>query len=534
MHSKSSSIVGGGHKEGDDQSSSSSTSNSSPSITSSSQHHDGHSTKKKRHQVIFFTAYILFGILHELFHVLVAKIIILLRSSSNKIIAQDPIFASLTAVGNNNWHHQLTTSNIGKFLTRAIFGRYTVITIPSSTTINVDGSGCIMSNGMAASIITHSGWIMSILLAVGIHYYYWYHVRLCNTNNNNTKNTTKHSSCYSWWVVVVEAAAPTIILAAYITAMESITSDLMGFVPKMVKNLFLIGSGSNTAFPSTNNSSDNNIPQQFQLLLHCGNFGILLINSQWINIDGGKRALNVLEKMVEVTMMRGAQSGGVVTFEPTSSGVTVGGGGGKDDTNPVIRGVRSRVVNAKRTVLSKGVRKKNEKDNCSLLSGGKLKGWNDVEFNATAGSSSGTTAAKRLVRGFFGHTRFATSSKASLDGTHPHQWTPRRTLTCYGFQSKEGAVQGEENWVEGGGSEHGSMHSSRHAVGTGMGNVGQVKDVMRVAPKGQLMGVENFVTHNGKGGVVGERSVNLFDSSNIVAHTYTLLAFIITTPISHR
>ena len=38
----------------------------------------------------------------------------------------------------------------------------------------------------------------------------------------------------------------------------------------------------------------------------------------------------------------------------------------------------------------------------------------------------------------------------------------------------------------------------RHAVGTGMASVGQVKDVMRVTPKGQLMGVENFVTHNGK------------------------------------
>ena len=37
----------------------------------------------------------------------------------------------------------------------------------------------------------------------------------------------------------------------------------------------------------------------------CGNFGILLINSSWINIDGGKKALDMLEKMVEVTMMRG-------------------------------------------------------------------------------------------------------------------------------------------------------------------------------------------------------------------------------------
>ena len=41
------------------------------------------------------------------------------------------------------------------------------------------------------------------------------------------------------------------------------------------------------------------------LLFFCGNFGILLINSSWVNIDGGKAALDMLEKMVEVTMMRG-------------------------------------------------------------------------------------------------------------------------------------------------------------------------------------------------------------------------------------
>jgi hypothetical protein len=41
------------------------------------------------------------------------------------------------------------------------------------------------------------------------------------------------------------------------------------------------------------------------ILFFCGNFGIILINSSWINVDGGKRALDMLEKMIEVTMMRG-------------------------------------------------------------------------------------------------------------------------------------------------------------------------------------------------------------------------------------
>ena len=48
------------------------------------------------------------------------------------------------------------------------------------------------------------------------------------------------------------------------------------------------------------------------LLFFCGNFGILLINPSWVNIDGGKTALDMLEKMVEVTMMRGKFEYGVI------------------------------------------------------------------------------------------------------------------------------------------------------------------------------------------------------------------------------
>jgi hypothetical protein len=40
-----------------------------------------------------------------------------------------------------------------------------------------------------------------------------------------------------------------------------------------------------------------------------------------------------------------------------------------------------------------------------------------------------------LVRGFFGHTRFATSSKASMDGTHPHQWCAKRMYRLFPFKS---------------------------------------------------------------------------------------------------
>jgi hypothetical protein len=41
-----------------------------------------------------------------------------------------------------------------------------------------------------------------------------------------------------------------------------------------------------------------------------------------------------------------------------------------------------------------------------------------------------------LIRAFFGHTRFATSSKASFDGTHPHLWSERRVYKIYHGSSK--------------------------------------------------------------------------------------------------
>ena len=35
----------------------------------------------------------------------------------------------------------------------------------------------------------------------------------------------------------------------------------------------------------------------------------------------------------------------------------------------------------------------------------------------------GPCEAHHMVKTYSGHTRFATSSLASFDGTHPHQWT---------------------------------------------------------------------------------------------------------------
>jgi len=140
----------------------------------------------------------------------------------------------------------------------------------------------------------------------------------------------------------------------------------------------------------------------------CGNFGIVLLNFEWARTTNGKSAYDLIEKMINVTMMRGAQSGGVVTFEENG------------------KGIRSRVVNMKRTDLSKLLRKKTEKD-----SGGRRIGHS------------------KKTRVFCGHTRFATSSKATFDGTHPHQWSPAQILNVYELkQTKPGSQRKSvENFI---------------------------------------------------------------------------------------
>jgi hypothetical protein len=95
-------------------------------------------------------------------------------------------------------------------------------------------------------------------------------------------------------------------------------------------------------------------------------------------------------------MMRGAQSGGVVTYQPQRGGE--------------LKGIRSRVVNKKRTDLSVEVRRRVQRDLFGLAS----KGF-----------------PQNHVLAMSGHTRFATSSKATLEGTHPQQWTPASKRRLY-------------------------------------------------------------------------------------------------------
>ena len=121
-------------------------------------------------------------------------------------------------------------------------------------------------NQVGRAIILHSGWILTWLLSLSLH---WHYRRLISSGSSSKA-----------YVRLVSIAAVT----AYITSIEGIVTDFFGFVPA---------------------SWSNDIAMEGRLILYCGNFGVILLNSSWINVDGGKKALDVLEKMVEVTMMRG-------------------------------------------------------------------------------------------------------------------------------------------------------------------------------------------------------------------------------------
>ena len=183
-----------------------------------------------KHGLVHLSYYLLFGLLHELSHVIIAAIL---------------QHASLST---SLWYQAASVRDIINFLVRASFGQYCLIDIG-----NFDSS-----SALRISIICHFGWIFSLCLAVWVHYKH---------RRDGTDPIFKQ---------------PMFVVAAYATALEGISTDLLGMIPAISQST----SATTISF-------------------FCGNFGIILINSAWINTDGGKKALDMLEKMVEVTMMRG-------------------------------------------------------------------------------------------------------------------------------------------------------------------------------------------------------------------------------------
>ena len=229
------------------------------------------------------------------------------------------------------------------------------------------------------ALVRHAGWVFSTILAGGLIYHHQHQTR------RRLSSATEHPMVW----------------AAVLTALEAVSTDLfgLGIIP-------LLGIRERNADAGSH-----------VLTFFCGNFGLILLNPAWNDTGLGKRtALDMLQKMINVTMVRGAQSAGVVTFVNRSQ-----------RHSDQLVGIRSRVVNSKRSDLSVRIRKKVASD--------------EMRMRITS-SCGGSYESDSLVKTYVGHTRFATSSIASFDGTHPHQWSPPRRWHMYDLR---GPRNGQKN-----------------------------------------------------------------------------------------
>ena len=191
--------------------------------------------------------YLIFGTLHELAHLGVA--LWLLPPSSSIIQEEEEAF--------------FTLDNIPKLMLRILFGR--CVTVPLSSLSSSSADYDTMTT--AATLIRHSGWVFSVAIAI-----------LCHL---------LHKQCCCRLLI-----SPNVVLVAYITALEAMTTDLFGFVPHHHHSLWYNNNTANEEYQSSS--------QYYYLTFFCGNFGILLLNPSWLSIDGGRTALDVLEKMVSL------------------------------------------------------------------------------------------------------------------------------------------------------------------------------------------------------------------------------------------
>jgi len=296
--------------------------------------------------------YLLFGAIHELAHVVVAAY----------CFGSSPPFVAVASSSSSS-------INFVEFWGSVLFLRRSAF----------EGSGGAteeQEEQQHEPFIRHVGWIASVVVAACL---------MLVSNRPAKKNvrtgTLTPSSSFS-------CSLSSARWAAVLTAVEAVYTDLLGL--PVIPLFFVVRSGH----PSVASRA----------YYYCGNFGILLLHQAWWNgrdcsNDGNwTSALDVLEKMVQVTMMRGAQSGGVVTY-----------------LNGAYRKVR--VVNYKRTSLAELVRKA-------------------LQRKLPRSMPVPSSPAAPTAVAFSGHTRFATSSKATLEGTHPQQWTPATTWRVWNASAK--------------------------------------------------------------------------------------------------
>jgi hypothetical protein len=285
-------------------------------------------------------AYLAFGVLHELSH-----------------------FVSGCAIGISKWSDLENSATWYDFF----FRRY--------TPLNEYPAGQASFSSWKLYFVQHFGWMATVLLTL-----LYRKVAVSSTTSSSSASRSGNNDVNRW-----------ILLAAYVTVIDALSSDLFQIHPFRL------------------------LPSDGRKIFFCGNFGIITLNAAWY-LDKGEKVLDILEKMVQVTMMRGAQTGGVVTFSEERTASNLKG--------PVsMKGHRARCVKTKRGDLSVQIRNsvKPMLSSAIAMAEKRVDRRNEVDKSKDEG------------RFFGGHTRFATSSIADLAGCHPHQWSKPYEHSVYDF-----------------------------------------------------------------------------------------------------
>ncbi len=274
--------------------------------------------------------YAAFGILHELSHVITAKLLIESPCGPNSIVDWVEILLNRRF----HLHHQHDRYDEGD--------------------ADVDGNG----NGedhyeFYYFIIRQSGWMFSVLIAYMVHYF--------TTKEEEQRSQGQGSRDDRDDRGTPDTKFTAVKFAAYLTAIDAVWTDLLLMKPLFMESTAAsasisasISAGISTSTTAVTAATAATAADTVTrtCTFYCGNFGVILLNSVClVDNDGIKSTLGVLKKMIEVTMMRGAQSGGIVTFKKKNNNKKIllkdsdhGGGCGV----MAMKGIRSRVVKSKR------------------------------------------------------------------------------------------------------------------------------------------------------------------------------------------
>ena len=202
-----------------------------------------------RRRWIWLASYLVFGAFHESAHIMTAKVL------GYQIVGDDD---------------RMTTSIIPA-LFGMLLGRTAII--PSLE----------RADEFDVAIVRHAGWVVSLILYLSI---------CLIVSHMSKRRSESRSTRDSSAIDTDEGHTSTFLLppsfsflkdiqdAALVTLLEAVTTDLAGFSI----------SGSKTMFC-------------------CGNFGVIILNNAWVQTpgDNGKTVLDLLEKMISITMMRGGE-----------------------------------------------------------------------------------------------------------------------------------------------------------------------------------------------------------------------------------